>query len=430
MNGHCVLLRPIDRVFFGPPRVLPAGEVHSGRSEFPPSPYTVAGMLRTHLLEGAEPALDLDDWSPSERQRRAGLVGTAERLPAGWQMVGPFPAGEIPDGSRRLKPWLPLPAWITHGEDGRLHAPSLLPTNGPGLEVAADDDARLGGDRAWVGAPHVTPSEHAVRWVPASILRQLLTDGQTLDASSDAGDTSWLHGLHGARGSAEPPFVVREKAPGVAIDFKTGTAEDHMLYTLETLRFAPGSGLLVWLDAALTAPLRLASLDRGVGRAGRKAQTAAFEDADGRIHAWNDLLRADHLDTSHEESLFWLYLATPARLDDPYTAIPSALRQQAREGVTVSLLAVVTAEPQVIGGMAMDGGRPRDNALHARAGSGWLVRLQGGSAAARAALLHDFHGRATLGPIEERAFGFGFTFVGRGPRVPSPPRPPTPRASQ
>lgn len=430
-GSHWILLRPIDRLYFGPPRAQVAGEVHGGRSDFPPSPFTVAGMVRTRLLEGAMPGLDLGDWSPAERSRRARLVGTANELPPGWQLVGPFPAIETNERVGRLEPWLPLPAWIVCADGWRLEPYRFIARRGEesvhteeGLSSTpiADDDLEFENEGSWVGAPHVKTVEHGPTWVPASVLGRILAGDKPLSIGDEPWVRPWkdryLEGS-GAR-MAGPSFVKWESAPGVAIDPESGTAMDSMLYALDMLRFAPRSGLLVSVTAALEPPLSEGSLEHGVGRAGRKGQAAAFEPATRVSSSWNSLLDGGHLGAPAEEDTFWLYLGTPAGLRDPYRDVISELRAAAPHGVAVSLLALVTGEPLVIGGLAMDGGQPRSNALYARAGSGWLVRLTGGRSEERQAVLQRFHGCSTLGPEKERAFGFGFTLVGRGPRIPLP----------
>lgn len=431
MSSRWIFLRPIDRVYFGPPRAQAAGEVHGGRSLFPPSSYTTAGMVRTRLLEGAEPALNLNDWSFAERERRAALVGTAEALPSEWQMVGPFPACETSDHRRRLAPWLPLPAWITCAIGGRLMPHRLLAQRGRNIASTvgdfsyftpmADDDGVMT-DAYWVGSPRVKPADNSPTWVPTSVLDRILTTGDTLDVADEAWFLPWKERRASEVSDfAGPPFVKWDTAPGVAISSGKRSAVDGMLYTLEMLRFAPGSGLLVSLSASLTSPLRGAALEDGVGRAGRKGQTAAFESATDRLDAsWSALIDSDHLRRAVErEELFWLYLGTPAKIANPYKDVLSAICDEAPKSISIELLSVMIGAPQVIGGLAADGGRPRENALYARPGSGWLLRVKGGRPEERLALLNRFHGRSSLGPKKEQAFGFGFTLVGRGPQEPS-----------
>lgn len=422
MSAEWVFLRPIDRLFFGSPRALGAGEVHGGRSEFPPSPYAVAGMLRTHLLEGAEPPLDLNDWSSGERARRATLVGTAERLPRGWQLVGPFPAAELAEddqGVAQVEPWLPLPEWVKLGQDGLFRPHQCCGHRGAPVRSRLDEPcAPIGDDDVlldhgvWVGTPRVTAAETSPSWVPAAALVELLRISTPLDARK----RGWFQQWKESSQAVLPPFVKFETAPGVGIEAGTRTALDNMLYVLEMLRFAPGSGLLVSLRASLDSPLHSSSLATGLGRAGRKGQVAAFESADDRLApSWHTLLETDYLEAAASSGVFWLYLATPARITDPYREVVRVIQQLAPRSITASLLAVAIKEPQVIGGLAVDGARARDNVQYARGGSAWLLRLQGGSDVERAELLRRLHGQPVLGPEAERAFGFGLTFVGLGP---------------
>ncbi|GAA0597299.1 type III-B CRISPR module-associated Cmr3 family protein [Caenispirillum bisanense] len=131
MTAVSFLIEPAEAVAFGPPKSSVAGEAHHIRSQFPPSPRTVQGLIRTRLLLGAEPRPDLGNLAAAPAI--AALVGPPEALPEGWQLRGPFPAALVPappevatdpdEAGQVLSPWVPAPRFLLgrgkHGDATR-----------------------------------------------------------------------------------------------------------------------------------------------------------------------------------------------------------------------------------------------------------------------------------------------------------------------
>ncbi len=391
------LVEPLESVFFGQPRSFNAGEAHRTNSVFPPSPFTFQGLVRSQLLRGASPVLNLDDWSTAARQERERLVGGPDALPAGWQLQGPFPARRVlqedPDEEPWIEPWTPTPRFVL-GEQRNPQLARLVQSPHPGLnDLDGAAQSLLPCGRPDAGTK-VKPLEG---WIsPANLLAALTGQG------------AWQPKQHHRQ---HPPFVNWEYQPGLAIDSGSGSAEHGMLYFLNSLRFDRDSGLLGILQGALDPRLSLSALESATGSAGRKGRVVQFSGVERFHPAWETLMTGAHLPQAAEDNAtFWLLALTPARLIEPLR-----LELNPPSGMRCELLAALTGRPVALGGYQMATGKSRANRLYVPAGSAWLLRFSGGTPADRAGFLQQLNNSHPLGPREEVAFGFGHTLVGLGP---------------
>ncbi len=416
-------LRPLEPLFFGPPRSLLAGEAHHASSTFPPSPWTLQGIVRTHLLKAARPNLDhrLADRSPPARREREALVGSPVALPAGWRLGPPLPVEERDeDDEPRLQAWFPVPRFLFRRSD-RADGPPV-----PAqvlIDGVSDSGWDLADDRiaAWedrnhavvVGPPPDADAPTPMRgWIDASNLRWALTGQGAWSPDGHADDL--------------PPFVRRERQVGVAIDDKTGTARDRMLYTMERLRFRERSGMWSSLDVdRVPAGLQPDRLRSGIAHAGRRARPVQLAPAPEKSRDWQALERPGEWLTglageeSEGKARVWLFLASPVYLpadQDRPRLIPVG------GVVDVRVRAAFVGQPELHGGFSMASGASRANRMLVPAGSVWLLDIEGGQPADRARVLRTLHGGYPLAdpwndPDAEAdaAFGFGRTFVGIGP---------------
>jgi len=415
-DGH-FFVEPAESLVFAPPRSFSAGEAHHIRSDFPPTPQTFQGLVRTRLLYGAEPPFDVD--GPNARDGIAGLVGAPDALPAGWQLRGPFPARRRTEtdadglATERIEPWLPTPRFLLRNpEDGAEPVPCRPVRSGhPALSDLADSDA------CFVGRPDLGRPGLLGGWIGPRNLAHVFGGGRERTRRWDWAD--W----HADR----PPFVRIERQPGLVIEPGQATARHDMLYFAEALRLEAGGGFLGRLDGFLAAPLRAGALSEGAGQAGRKGRLVRFWPVEDLHPDWESVLRGDHLPKAiAEQDRFWLVAVTPVRLDDAEGNPNSAdavgtpgqpvFRTLRSAGVAVRVEAALVGPPLILGGFDLSRGRPRPNRAYVPAGSAWLIGLTGGRPETRADALRSLHDRHPLGRAAEAAMGFGHTLVALGPR--------------
>ncbi len=405
-----LFLSPLEAVFFGPPRSNVAGETHEVRSLFPPPISAFQGMVRSRLLAGASPALDLSDRSRQARQRVAELVGEPGALPEGWQLTGPFPAELKHETTERrrpyLEPWLPCPEFLRRPE------PNVgEPVRWEPLEPA-EDQSWMGFGAEQATAVKDEPFHLFTTWSRQQepSLGGWLRADNLLWALSGKG--TWAREGHGR----VPPFVKWEEHTGLAIDPEKGVAMDGMLYCRHYLRWAFGSGLYGTLTApSLPSALDLAALGSGTIAMGRGGRLGAFEPVPRMSDAWNQLRSGAHLpEELPEHSRCWLVLLTPAR-------VPRECQLDLRGSwgvaidepkVELRVLRAGLARPEVLGGFSLARGASSANQTYLGAGSCWLVELTGGTPQQRADVLKRLNGRCVLGANSERPFGHGFCLVG------------------
>ena len=221
-----LFVRPMEPLFFGAPSPFNAGESHLSRSMFPPSPTTFQGILRSHLLRGADPPLNLDDWSKKARQERSELVGVSDRLPDGWQIKGPLPSRLTTDG---LDTWVPAPRFLFVDKSGEKGIRGAFVYAGlPYLDDRKNREEGNGFTGYGPGTREQLPC--AQGWVDADILWWALAGS---DPDWPKGKKIWNL----------PPFIRDDQIqPGIALDRGKNTARDSMLYRLEHLRFSSDAG--------------------------------------------------------------------------------------------------------------------------------------------------------------------------------------------
>lgn len=392
MNRIDFTWRPLDTLYFGPPVSMAAGELNHGHSLFPPPPMTFQGVVRSRLLAAARPPLDLDDWSRAAIEERAALVGGPDSLPPGWQLAGPFPARI----GTAAEPWFPTPRFALKR---RGHRPGDPPVPAHWIRSAhpGRNDLWTGANQGqWLaGAPEQGAEEAMDGWVSARNLRFLLTGRGAWDRDGFGRET--------------PPFVKREPRTGVAVDQRSGSAIDGLLYAVSPLRLAPDGGFLGRLEAALPGRLDGAALTSGWGTAGRGARPIHFEAARRLDPDWEHVRSGAHLPADVAEgALFWLVSIAPARVADVHAPISATIPA----GATCTARAALTGPALMLGGLSMVRGDSRANRAHVPAGSAWLVEVRGDSPGARRAALSALHDRPSIGAAEDHGFGFGHTLVG------------------
>lgn len=382
-------LRPLEALYFGPPSSMPAGDVHHGRTLFPPPPRTFQGMVRTRLLQSAATTLKhrLDEWKDAEaiRERQA-LIGPPEKLPNGWHLAGPHPI----DCRVATKPvlWLPTPRFLLRTKHDKAE-PLRAQRISDGKEEFLSDLP----EAVLVGQPQVDGVHPLGGWLSARNLRWALTGTGIWDSAGHAGEL--------------PPFVRWEGRTGVGLAPDTGAARRGLLYSLVMVRFAENTGLYGVLDAPWQHPLQPGALHEGTVPAGRGARLAAFEPLSAEDPDWSFLCRGDHLTglASEKPTWIWLVATTPLHLADP-------VRPQIRvpTGAQARVRAALLGKPLTLGGYAMGRG-VQTNRLYVPAGSAWLVEVSGPQRMQVLRQMNNSHPFHAPGDADA-GFGFGHVLVG------------------
>ncbi len=226
--GLRLFLEPLDVWLFRDGRPFTAGSDAMARSRFPPTPYTLYGMLRSLLLFQAAAQGRVQDLGFGEQPELVAAV-----------------AGE-PDDFERLclrGPWL-----------ARLENSSLVR-----YFPAPCDLVRFDQD----GAPQyalLAPAQPApLSATPASSLQPLWARHPEPPSPAEgyvAEPDFWRYLASEPVPAVDPSsLVIRERRPGLGIDRSTRTAAEGLLYTVEYVRPCHGAGLAVdVLDGLEQAP--------------------------------------------------------------------------------------------------------------------------------------------------------------------------------
>jgi len=382
-------IAPLGALYFGDGRPMTAGETDYGDGRFPPSPRTMQGLVRSALLYGV-PDLDLE--TGADRDRIANLVGPPDRLPDGWQIVGPWlaswTAGD--DGQAdRVEPWMPRPQYLVERSGCARNAlqalkPKPLETD----NIKWDLDS---------GPEMAALSEGRVRTEPTFMDPETLR--AVLAGSVPAGSTSGL-----------PEFVKPEPRTGLVIEPGKSVARAGMLYTLGFHRFADQAGFVLRFRGDLSGGLTETALTNGVATLGGKNRLARLLAVSGWSKDFEAALRGDHLPNEPaDKTRFWVWTTTPVALERPWAPGLNPDRIGAAEATVVT---AAIGPPERIGGFSLADRRSAAVQSHVPAGSAWLVEIKGGSAQDRGTLLSALHNAFPLGTDPgARSMGFGHTLV-------------------
>ncbi len=470
-----IFVRPLEPLFFGPPRTTRAGEDHGDASAFPPTPKTFQGLIRTQLLYRVEPALDLDSHSRHARAQCARLVGTGDRLPEGWQIKGPVAARIMrAEGTERLQPWAPTPRFLSrvpcpkpsndkHSSqaepscepvqraappDEPFPSDPLFPEFVPSQQPAMDDRHPQPGTLRWLlGNPRVRDAVPLDGWLNAAGLYWALSAGRQhrhdLYPTNNSG-FAWHQHAPGLL----PPFVRHQLQPGIKLerpgprastrhnDERVGLAEDAMIYTNRAIRMDCASGFwgALSIDAHSKTPQdpgRIPEdvLQNGLGHTGRKSRLVAFESCPPLDPGWRALLDGEHLQHCDYApgQCFWMYALTPVAMDEKHglplgggVALrwPHDMPHAIAAAIKIKAIAAFNGAPRTLGGwdMAAGGSQWRANQSYAPAGSAWLIELAGGQPGQRRQALARLNNSHALGCPRDATFGFGHLLVGIGPK--------------
>jgi len=239
-----LFIEPMDVLLFRDGKPFAAGEDHRAASLFPPTPFTMQGVVRSKVLfdSGVSPA-DYANRTPAA-QPLAEQIGWPAQGYGRLCLRGPFVARRRNGGVTR---YLPLPADVVKaGEEYRLLTPlpgSPFTANWPG-----------GGQFLWTRTAEAVTEARG--WLAEEAF-QRYCQGQVPRCEEVV---------------SESALVLREPRVGIALDFHKRRPREAHLYQMEFLRLREKVGFL----------LEVAGIDRftpaqGVLAIGGESKAARYE---------------------------------------------------------------------------------------------------------------------------------------------------------
>lgn len=371
-----LLLEPLDVWLFRDGRPFTAGSDALARSRFPPTPYTVYGMLRSLLLFQAAARGAVRDLAfGQEREVIARTVGAADDF-GRVRLRGPL-LGRLADG--RIRRYLPAPADLVCAEAQRDDGTRWANAASPAAEHPHGASSASKLQPLW--ARHAErPSSVAGGWLAEEDFQAYLAGSPTRVVQSDA-------------------LFARELRPGVGIDRQRRTAAEGLLYAIEYIRPQPGVGVVVdVLDGCDAVPPLLAFGGEARGTRCTTVQLAA------------DPPPPEVRERIARSGLIKLVLAKPALFAQgwlPSWVDPATLETRGdRPALRLVSAAVPRAEP--IGGFDVVAGKPRATRYAVAAGSVYFFAER--QAGAAAAAFDRWYGQCVSDLHAE--IGFGLSYAG------------------
>ncbi|MDI6893168.1 MAG: type III-B CRISPR module-associated protein Cmr3 [Bacillota bacterium] len=384
-----LFIEPADVWLFRDGKAFDAGSDHHARSVFPPNPSTVQGALRSMLLmaSGAPlPDFALGPTMAKHRVSRAisGVIGWPGEPPR-FRLRGPFLARRRrdPQGKESYVRYFPLPADVVKlkkRDDGKgvIHqclAPlreSPFGANWPGRGLLP----------LWARTCGVL-EEVAECWVDERTLLSYLRGG----------------GLPSDGVCAEKSLFVRENRFGVGLDSQTRRPREGLLYQVEFIRPRDGIGLLVEVDDS-GLPEQISWPDAGLLSFGGESRAARVTVVQGY-----ELAEQHGPVPGDTGERLRVYLATPARFDDAWTA---ADWSKWFSGPDLRLVAAAVKRIHPIGGVRVDaesqkGAFQKTMYRYVPAGSVFFLEADGPI---------RYSGMAVTDSEEDAVIGFGQVFLG------------------
>lgn len=304
-----------------------AGEHHTARSMFPPTPYTIQGALRAYLLGHSSV-----DWQNAEQLETIGRTDLTDMGP--FSIAGPF-VGYYEDGTyHRL---LTFPADMMVGKNGEIRQRTPDPEHIPQWNMGGDKQNKTKELAPLVFKPHIEPSKVPSFWLKESYLAHLWNN-----ASNTLSHVGKLGARKAVVSEAEPKSIWdSEYRIGIKMDYTVGRPEDQMLYRVEHIRLHAGFGLLVGVNPALGFP------ESGILALGGDGHAATFQTVT------NDVVLSDWPQPSNRLKIVFL---TPTFFQGGATPA----MWEAFFGVPVRLVSYALHQPIAIGGWDYQKGAERD----------------------------------------------------------------------
>ena len=217
---HWYFIEPCDVWMFRDSKPFAAGQSFVARSQFPPTPQTMQGVVRSAYLE--ERGVD---WQAYGAGRIATAVGTPSTL-GDFEQFGPLvgrrETGET--GKVSVVPFIPSPLDLVHSKSGSGGLMLLAPSRDNRRVVTSEP---FSGWLPLAPQAHGNDLEHAPGWLGKAALETYVKGN--VPAALESSDSLFVH----------------EDRVGLAMDHGRRTHREHHLYHAQFVRLNSGVGLIV-----------------------------------------------------------------------------------------------------------------------------------------------------------------------------------------
>lgn len=367
-------IEPNDVLMFRDGRPFAGGDDHFARGVFPPSPGTIYGALRSHILSHHWPEYNkfasVHEEMPEKLQKE---IGTPNGL-------GSLTLCQLTLAKRNgdsVEQYFPIPRDIAKGkgcDDGKLYL--LSPKEMSGITTITDLPASL--NNMWY------LSEKTMEAVSGFVSSKEM--GEYLLGKSPL---SWI--------KSDELFKTEERT-GIQKSRKTRSVETGRLYSVEYFRMAENTGFAV--EVSNTELLSKS----GILRLGGDNRSAHYMET-----SWNEIAKGQIKKKVSEGRRFKLVLITPAIFENGW--LPEGMNKGTMQGeingIAVKMIAACIGKPVGIGGYDLVKNRPKTMKKAVPAGSVYYFELQESS-------IDDLFERVWHKSIsdEKSQEGFGITLIG------------------
>jgi len=212
-----LFIEPNDVLLFRDGKPFVAGEDHRAKSFFPPTPFTLQGVLRSKVL--FESGVDLHDYAHATTPAALRLVQEIGGIGSGYgqlQLRGPFLARRKNDES--ITRYFPVPADVVKAGEN-------FAVTKPLREFPFCDNAPDNARPLWVHTDE--PLKELRGWVVEEEFEK------------------YLKGQNDFSVTPESDLLVHEPRLGIALNYERRSTQEGMLYTMEFLRLQEGVGFLL-----------------------------------------------------------------------------------------------------------------------------------------------------------------------------------------
>jgi len=341
-----LFIEPNDILMFRDGRPFAGGDDHFARGTFPPSPATIYGALRSHILSINSGEFDTFKKEPPKISKDiTDEIGTPNEL--GTLKITQFAVAKN-DGTQ-IKQYFPIPRDIAK-EKGK-------------------EDSKF-----YILRPDSSINNIALTDMPSGLQHLWFAIDEALESASGflSKDemTAYLLGKAPEKIIEAKGIYETEERTGIRKNRQTRSVHEGGLYSVEYFRMKEGFGFALEVEGTKLFP------DSGIMRLGGDHRSANYSEC-----SWNGIDNKLVTDKISKEKHFKLILLTPAIFK--YGWLPESIDHNTFEstikGIKVKMIGACVGKPIGIGGFDIVKGMPKGMKRAVPAGSVYYFELQDGN---------------------------------------------------